>query len=330
MSDPEVDEWQDASDRIAPGVVLIIGVLIAALLLGWLVLLPAFEDDGRTVSLPRDSRTGSSAPARDPGAVSTIARASDVTGGSPSPASTDPGAVVGAATGTASTTPSSTEPSLSSPSLTSVASAPAGAPTSRPPSSSERPAAPTGAGAYPTLPDGSPEPVLAVFDVDTIALAGAVPSEAAAERLKSLAIANSKTPATIVDRLTIDPDVPVSVPVRVLELTSARFPEGSAAITPEHALELDRVATVMKALPAVTVVVVGHADQRGDERANYLLSEQRAQAVVSYLVGQGVEPSRMASRAVGEADLISLAEDEGALALNRRTEFVFSGLLVGA
>jgi OOP family OmpA-OmpF porin len=326
MSDPEVDEWQDASERMAPGVVLIIGVLIAALLLGWLVLVPAFEDDGRTVSLPRDGRTRSSAPAQDAGAVSSTARTSEMTGGSPPPASTDPGAVVGAATAPATaSTRSSTAPSP-----TSVASAPAGAPTSRPPSSSERPAAPTGAAAYPTLPDGSPEPVLAVFDVDTITLAGAVPSAAAAERLKSLAIANSKTPATIVDRLTIDPDVPVSVPVRVLELTSARFPEASAAITPEHALELDRVATVMEALPTVTVVVVGHSDQRGEERANYLLSEQRAQAVVSYLVGQGVDPSRLASRAVGEADLISLAEDEGALALNRRTEFVFSGLLVGA
>jgi outer membrane protein OmpA-like peptidoglycan-associated protein len=60
------------------------------------------------------------------------------------------------------------------------------------------------------------------------------------------------------------------------------------------------------------------------------LSEERAQAVVSYLAGQGIDPSRLSSRAVGEADLITIADDDASLQLNRRTEFVFSGLLVGA
>ncbi len=95
----------------------------------------------------------------------------------------------------------------------------------------------------------------------------------------------------------------------------------------EHAAQLDRVANVMNLLPNLTVTVVGHADQVGDELANYALSEARAVSVVRYLVGKGVAPARLTSRAVGEQDLLSADESEASLALNRRTEFIFYGLL---
>lgn len=192
------------------------------------------------------------------------------------------------------------------------------------------PAAPatTATSAYSTLPDGTPQPVLVTFDVDTITMSGTVPSRRAAERLAFLAQANSKTPAQVVNMLTIDPNVPIGVGVRVVELTSSRFPEGSAEVVGEHAAELDRVAVVMNAFPNVTLMVVGHADQRGSADSNYRLSELRAQAVVTYLVSKGVASSRMASRAVGESDLLSLDDDDTALALNRRTEFIFYGILI--
>ena len=181
-----------------------------------------------------------------------------------------------------------------------------------------------------TLPDGSAAPVVAIFDVSTITLAGAVPDEAARQRLTALASANSKTPAAIIDLLTIDPAVPDGVGVRVVELTSSRFPEGSSEIAMAHAAELNRISAVMSALPNVSVLVVGHADQIGSEAANFALSEARAQAVVSYLVDTGVDPSRLSSRAVGESDLLSVDSDETSLALNRRTEFIVYGALVDA
>ena len=182
---------------------------------------------------------------------------------------------------------------------------------------------------YPTLPDGSPVPVLAIFDTDTITLSGTVPSQAAADRLSQLAIANSKTPAALVQFLAINPDVPANVGVRVLEMTSSRFPDGSSEILPEHGGELDRIGAVMNALPNTTVLVIGHADQRGSEAANFAVSEARARAVVSHLVDYGIDASRLSSRAVGEADLLSLNNDETALELNRRTEFVIYGTLIG-
>ena len=136
-------------------------------------------------------------------------------------------------------------------------------------------------------------------------------------------------PTNVANLLTINPAVPRSVGVRVVELTSARFPEGSAEMLPPHALELDRAVGIMNALPNITALVIGHADQRGDELANYALSEQRAErGRGTTWPGSGIAPSRLSSRAVGEADLLTLNNDAAALALNRRTEFVFYGLLI--
>jgi outer membrane protein OmpA-like peptidoglycan-associated protein len=171
--------------------------------------------------------------------------------------------------------------------------------------------------------------VVAIFDVDQITLTGAVPDQAAKERLQALALANAKPgQGKIANFLTINRDVPRNVGVRVVELTSARFPTGSAEVLPPHALELDRVVSIMNALPNITALVIGHSDQRGNELTNYELSARRADAVVNYLAAHGVDPSRLSSRAVGESDLLTLNNDEAALALNRRTEFVFYGLLV--
>lgn len=182
---------------------------------------------------------------------------------------------------------------------------------------------------YPVLPDGSPVPVLGIYDGELITLSGVVPSEAAADRLRTLAIAFSKVPdAEIASFITIDPTMPANVGVRVIEMNSIRFPEGTPAVSAEHALELDRVALMMTALPQVTTLVIGHADQRGDSDVNFKLSADRARAAADYIASQGVDPTRLSSRGAGESDLLTLNNDAAALALNRRTEFVVSGLLV--
>ena len=117
------------------------------------------------------------------------------------------------------------------------------APTTTPPAAADPPT-------YDTLPDGSPAPVIALFDAAQITLTGAVPDQAAKDRLQALAIANAKPgQGNVVNFLTINPAVPRNVGVRVVELTSARFPEGSAEVLPEHARELDRIASIMNALP---------------------------------------------------------------------------------
>jgi len=177
------------------------------------------------------------------------------------------------------------------------------------------------------LPNGSPVPVLVVFNGDTITLAGAAPSQAAADRLRALAMANSKTPAQVIDNLVVDTRVPPSVGVRVIEMNALRFNEGSSEVTPEYAPELNRVVNLMRALPSVTVLVIGHADQTGLSAANLQLSQDRATAIIDYLVAQGISPDRLSGQGVGSRDLLTTQTSTAGLALNRRTEFVFYGLL---
>ena len=183
---------------------------------------------------------------------------------------------------------------------------------------------------YDTLPDGSPVPIVVVFDENRITLSGAVPSQRAQDRLRALALANAKPGQgdEIVDETVVVPEVPIGVGVRVLELTAARFPAGSTDVVGDHAAELDRIANVMNALPNVTAIVVSHADQRGGEEVNFAISADRAEAVVDYLAAQGIAPDRLASRAVGENDLITLENNEIAHELNRRTEFILYGVLI--
>ncbi len=182
---------------------------------------------------------------------------------------------------------------------------------------------------YPAAADGTPLPIVATYDIGTVTLTGHVPSDAARERLIALARANSQDDAEVIDRLIVNERVPVNVGVRVIEKQSPRFPEGDAVITAEHAQQLDRVGGIMQALPNVNALVIGHADQRGDEAVNFELSNDRARAVLDYLVYLGVAPTRLSVQAAGETDLLTLDDDSAALALNRRTEFVFYGILVG-
>ena len=189
--------------------------------------------------------------------------------------------------------------------------------------------APTADLGYPAASDGSPLPVIVTYDTGKVTLTGAVPSDDARARLLGLAQANSQEPdVEVIDNLFVNAAVPASVGVRVIEMNSARFGEGEAQLIAEHTAQFDRVAAVLTALPHVTVLVIGHADQRGDDQRNRELSENRASTVVDYLTYLEIDPTRLSMRGAGESDLLTLEDDGSALALNRRTEFVFYGVLV--
>lgn len=184
--------------------------------------------------------------------------------------------------------------------------------------------------AFPVQPDGSPVPVVAVYDGAVVTLTGLVPSEDARMRLEALAIAGAPEPNTVaVNLLEINENVPISVGARVVSLDSARFPDGSAEILPEHAAELDGVVRTLESLPNVTLLVIGHTDEEGDDFENLVLSRDRADSMVFYLVSQGIDPSRLSSRSVGESNPITAENGEAARQLNRRTELIFYGLLAG-
>jgi len=217
-----------------------------------------------------------------------------------------------------------TAPAASTSPIAAADAATTAAPTTTPPSTTT--STTTAPQTPPVLPNGAPLPVLVVFDGPTITLAGAVPSQADAAQLRALAEAYSKTPAQVVDQLTVDPGVPASVGVHVIEMDAVRFPEGSSQITAAYAPELSRVIELLRAMPWVTTLVIGHADQTGPSALNLQLSQARADAIIDYLISQGISPDRLSGQGIGDLDPLTTQNTTAAWALNRRTEFVFYGL----
>ena len=69
------------------------------------------------------------------------------------------------------------------------------------------------------------------------------------------------------------------------------------------------------------VVVSGHCDERGTNEYNYALGHRRAEAVKSYLVTKGINPSRLRTTSYGEDRGTCKSSTEDCWAQNRRAEF---------
>ena len=93
----------------------------------------------------------------------------------------------------------------------------------------------------------------------------------------------------------------------------------------ESRATLDRQAAWLRQFPAVRVVVEGHCDERGTREYNLALGERRANSVRSYLVAQGIEPTRITTISFGKERPIALGSNEAAWAQNRRGVTVISG-----
>ena len=158
-------------------------------------------------------------------------------------------------------------------------------------------------------------------------LTGSVPSEEAAFELVEFAADYRLAPGGIVNNLTIDPATPDASGVRVVELNSVNFAGDTDTITPDQALQLDRMVAFMTELPNAQVHVVGNTDQHGEETRNFVVSQRRAEAVVAYFVTQGVDSARLTTQPAGESNPLSTETSDAADAINRRTEFVIFGLL---
>ncbi len=99
------------------------------------------------------------------------------------------------------------------------------------------------------------------------------------------------------------------------------FETGSDVIKSESFENLNTLVTILNNYPQAKVQVEGHTDNVGQEDANMVLSQQRADAVKRYLVTQGVEEGRMTATGFGETKPIADNETAGGRQLNRRVDF---------
>jgi len=110
------------------------------------------------------------------------------------------------------------------------------------------------------------------------------------------------------------------------ELRDIYFDFGTAAIRPGDVKILDANAAWLRAHPQLLVLIEGHSDNRGatsrKNEFNIDLGEQRAQAAMSHLVAQGVQPSRITILSYGEERPQCTEESERCWSQNRRSRFL--------
>jgi NitT/TauT family transport system substrate-binding protein len=69
--------------------------------------------------------------------------------------------------------------------------------------------------------------------------------------------------------------------------------------------------------------VEGNTDNQGSRTRNQALSEERAKAIVDYLVSRGVEPTRVVAKGNGDAKPVATNKTSDGRASNRRTDILF-------
>lgn len=100
------------------------------------------------------------------------------------------------------------------------------------------------------------------------------------------------------------------------------FEIDSFALTVKGRSLLDELLMALDGAPDdIRVLITGHTDNAGDQAENQLLSEQRARAVLDYLVTAGQDPDRFDIIGYGETQPIASNDTELGRARNRRIEF---------
>jgi OmpA-OmpF porin, OOP family len=114
--------------------------------------------------------------------------------------------------------------------------------------------------------------------------------------------------------------LPIEVGVTV-RLKNIYFDFDRTTLKDESFPELNKVVDFLKQNETVEIEISGHTDNRGSDEYNVNLSQGRSQAVVDYIIGQGIDEFRLVARGYGETKAIDTNDTDAGRANNRRVEF---------
>ena len=103
------------------------------------------------------------------------------------------------------------------------------------------------------------------------------------------------------------------------------FEFGKSTLKPESFIQLDNVVLLMKSTPGLRIEISGHTDNVGSAKANQKLSEDRAKAVVDYLISRGIDIIRLEYKGYGYTQPVVSNSTPDGRAQNRRVEFKIVG-----
>src|SRR5262249_50936318 len=111
------------------------------------------------------------------------------------------------------------------------------------------------------------------------------------------------------------------------------FRSGSWEMSPQGQAVIAKLVPQLAPFQQSKLVVHGYTDnapigqalQRQGITSNEILSQKRAEAVMAYLIEQGVKPDLISARGHGEADPIAANDTAQGRAQNRRVEVTLAG-----
>lgn len=89
-------------------------------------------------------------------------------------------------------------------------------------------------------------------------------------------------------------------------------------LTPQGQATLQAQAAWLQQYPNVSLIIEGHADERGTREYNLALGERRAVTVRNYLIALGVSPTRLTTVSFGKERPAVVGSNDSAWAQNRR------------
>ena len=129
--------------------------------------------------------------------------------------------------------------------------------------------------------------------------------------------AESEEISPVTKDLYLDP-IEIGLTVR---LKNIYFDFDRTTLKKESFTELNKVVDFLKQNASVEIEIAGHTDNKGADDYNANLSQGRSQAVVDYLISQGIADSRLTAHGYGESKPIDSNDTDAGRANNRRVEF---------
>ncbi len=104
-------------------------------------------------------------------------------------------------------------------------------------------------------------------------------------------------------------------------LRNVFFETGSAKLKPTSYAELGRLTQLLNEIPTLRIEISGHTDNKGGHAANQKLSAARAKAVVTFLISEGIDASRLEHKGYSYDQPVADNKTAEGRAQNRRVEF---------
>jgi len=116
----------------------------------------------------------------------------------------------------------------------------------------------------------------------------------------------------------------------IVSMSDVLFDTGKYSLKPGAREKLAKVAGILISYPGLNIEVGGYTDNVGGDAMNQTLSENRAGAVCSYLVEEGVTTNSVSAKGFGNTLPVASNDNAAGRQENRRVELVVSGEAIGS